>query len=127
MKENGKNLYFPMGRRCPICGKEFFPRSEWGYRAVGCRETEIFYCSYPCMRRAETDAEERRRAKKSAGRYKAVLMLDRDGKLLRKFSDAYVAATLLGLSVEGIRLCCRGKQALYRGYAWRYEEGTKHD
>ena len=36
------------GTLCPICGREFYPTPEWGWK-----DSENLYCRYSCMRKAE--------------------------------------------------------------------------
>lgn len=42
--------------KCPICGTEFvIKNNKWGYTIKGKRRQKpIYYCSYPCLRKAET-------------------------------------------------------------------------
>lgn len=41
---------------CPICGTEFTVKNnKWGYTTKGKgRRKHIYYCSYSCLRKAET-------------------------------------------------------------------------
>lgn len=103
------------GRTCPICGKEFFPTSDWVYRSGG-RQV----CSWSCELRGRKP--DMRRLNK---REKAVEMLNRDGVLIRCFISASEAAKCMGFSPDAIRASCRTSGSCYRGYLWRYKEGTK--
>ena len=60
---------YPYEKDCPICGREFFPTVEWGYKR-GTAEFPIYICSYPCCREYD-----RREALKREHEYKVLLAL----------------------------------------------------
>lgn len=49
---------YPFDKDCPICGKQFFPTEEWGYRR-GLKK-EIYLCSYSCCLEHDRREEARR-------------------------------------------------------------------
>lgn len=51
----------------------------------------------------------------------AVLMLDEDLKVLRRFDSAKDAADFIGKDQSYIRKCCRGQVYACGGYRWMYE------
>jgi YHS domain-containing protein len=56
--------------KCPICGKEFWARSEYAFKCnVG--KKLAYFCSWHCIRKYEKEKEkekEQRRKKREAGR-----------------------------------------------------------
>lgn len=43
-------MNYPNSKRCPKCGKEIFPTSQWAYR----KESK-YYCSWKCFNQREDD------------------------------------------------------------------------
>ena len=46
---------------CPICGREFFAKSEWLYRKTErMTNRRIYYCSWKCVRIFEEREEKKK-------------------------------------------------------------------
>lgn len=53
---------------------------------------------------------------------RAVLMYDKDGKLIRRFDCSHDGAKFVGLKTSAdINKCCQGNRKSAGGYTWRYE------
>ena len=62
--------------KCPMCGKEFYARSEWVYQRRLEKGEPIYFHTYSCMNKYDEQIEEIKRQKKEAkkngtGRQKA--------------------------------------------------------
>ena len=55
---------------------------------------------------------------------KPVIMMDKNGSIVRVFESANCAAKELGYKAEGIRSACSGGQKTYKNYKWKYGELT---
>ena len=58
---------YPYEKNCPICGRQFFPTEEWGYKR-GPKAYPILVCSFPCAREYD-----RREDEKKEREYKTLL------------------------------------------------------
>lgn len=56
------------------------------------------------------------------GNSKAIEMLDRSGKVLKRFRGAHDAEIELGISHSHISQCCHGKRMTTGGYMWRFAQ-----
>lgn len=105
--------------KCPVCGKEFFPKYGWAYRREGTK-----YCSWKCLRRATKDGKktEKHEEPKTSNRpKKKIVQLNKNGVALRTFKSAGEVSDNLGYNEEGVRQACRSGK-LYKGFYWRYGE-----
>ena len=66
-------------RRCPVCGKEFVPTSQWVYR-----DRVAWFCSYGCKRQAELRKEKLLNGKRRMQRRLTPKEVDRVLSLIRK-------------------------------------------
>lgn len=51
------------GKKCPVCGKTFYPNEEWAYRLYGEPWREPV-CSWTCVRKSEQIKKENRKRKR---------------------------------------------------------------
>lgn len=56
------------------------------------------------------------------GNSKAIEMLDKSGKVLKRFRGAHDAEIELGISHSHISQCCHGKRMTTGGYMWRFAQ-----
>lgn len=52
---------------------------------------------------------------------KPVLMYDRNGKFVREFESATIAAQAIGSYQQLVSLCCYGKQKYTKGYSFKFK------
>lgn len=57
-------------RTCPVCGREFDCLPNWAYK-LKFRAENIYYCRYTCMRQADEQHQQERKAANVAGGYKS--------------------------------------------------------
>lgn len=75
------------------------------------------YCSWPCYNHRK-DSPNRPRAVRMVKQY------TKDGELVRVYKSALNAAESLGVCANSVRDACRLKRP-YKGFLWKYEEGTE--
>ena len=59
-------------------------------------------------------------------RLHAVLMLDKDGKVLQRFESISAAARACDRQATQISACCRNDRLTAAGYRWEYERGSEN-
>ena len=100
---------------CPVCGKNYIPAPFHLYKIYG----HARVCSWTCQLKGE---RENIRIQHGAPRTKQILMYDKNGIFIRKYSSAAEASKDLNISVACIGRCCR-KQSAYAGnYVFRYQK-----
>lgn len=110
--------------------------SRCPYRNEGDAEKEIL-CADKLMLdalrmleafRSRIKEDEKNAAPKKAKQHKnhkpvrAVLMMDLEGIVIKRFESATDAAKQIGKNADQIRKACRGGSNTAGGYRWRYEE-----
>lgn len=108
-------------RKCPICGKEFYPSGRWAYKKLG-----KYFCSWSCLRKWEKANEEKTKMENKKYHYKKVEQLTLEGELVRIFDNVDDAVAEIDGTSYGIRNACR-TSGVYKGYLWRYCEEEKAD
>ena len=93
---------------CPVCKKIFIPAPYHIYV-----KNEVTYCGWNCYNKAISSSK--KYVKKSMG----VVMKTEEGRILRTFENAKVAAEKTGFLENGIRDACREKRP-YMKYLWEY-------
>ena len=98
-------------KRCPICGKEFYPRAGWVYKSQG-KE----FCSWKCFRK---DEHSKKASTPRHTRDSKVDQLTSSGKYIKTFDSAIVAAESLDCRYISIMQACRSG-FMFHGFRWRY-------
>lgn len=60
----GRQKVYASDRICPVCGKEFicYLKEQWTYK--GYFDGEKVFCSWTCMRKAESEEEKKQKTKR---------------------------------------------------------------
>ena len=103
--------------RCPVCGREFFPTSKWGWKIGGVR-----LCRYNCCLEYEKQLQERNRRVRAYRSHGRVLRYGADGALLKVYENAEEAAKDVGVPRSVIRAYCKKKAPDPTGAQWEFEE-----
>lgn len=108
---------FLYAKRCPVCGKEFYPGPDWVYKDMDARGHPIIYCSWKCLRVVEKMKEKIRRKYK----HRRIEQYTLDNKFVREYESAQDAAEMIGGTDMGIYDACRLSKK-YKKYLWRYKK-----
>ena len=100
-------MFYLQSSRCPICGKEFYPRGMWAYKD----QTRKPYCSWKCLQVKYRADEAKRKAAAQAKQlnrvYKKIAQYTLDGELVAVYESAMLAADAVNGIYNGIYNACR--------------------
>ena len=109
--------YGNVKRKCPVCGKVFFARTDWAYQ-TGYKAVKSYYCCWSHLRqaqreyekkktiqRAQAGAKKEQERKHGGGRPKTVFTKELEAEIFRRYRTgqrAIEVARELGIDTHGI-------------------------
>lgn len=81
---------------CVICGKVLYPSPLWAYKTV-LRGKNMYACSYSHFREMQSEISKYGIGSKDRGIRKAIVEIDKKGKLLNRWKSCSEAARAIGM------------------------------
>jgi hypothetical protein len=108
-------------KKCPVCGKEFFPTSQWAYKKLVATHPRAYkyWCSYSCKKKHD-DAE----GEKQFTCKRKVECYTPDGKYIGTYRGINNAAEDVGGGTPFIKKAIENN-TVYLGRLWKYKEVTE--
>lgn len=104
---------------CPRCGKQFCPAPYHIYE-----DTHGVYCSWTCFNHRNDNRPKVRPKGRPA---RQVEQLTLDGKLVKTFKTAEVAADAMNACSASIRKACNRYPKQFKNHLWRFKETNNGD
>lgn len=106
--------YGHVKRKCPVCKKVFFARTNWAYIS-GYKAAQKYYCSWSHLRQAQKEMEKKKKSpekegeepkrKHGGGRPKTEFTPELEAEIYRRYKQgqrAAIVARELGINDHGI-------------------------